>query len=158
MIRKNLVVENAQIAFRNFAGKESKYNRAGNRNFCVIFDKETAEDLKEQGWNVRILAPRDEYDEPAYCLQVAVAFGHFPPKIYMINGRRKMELNEDTIDCLDYAEIENVDVIIRPYNWEVGGKTGVKAYVQTLYVQIQEDRFAAKYDYSEPIDEGDSPF
>ena len=76
----------------------------------------------------------------------------------MINGRRKMELNEDTIDCLDYAEIENVDVIIRPYNWEVGGKTGVKAYVQTLYVQIQEDRFAAKYDYSEPIDDGDCPF
>ena len=69
-----------------------------------------------------------------------------------------MELNEDTIDCLDYAEIENVDVIIRPYNWEVGGKTGVKAYVQTLYVQIQEDRFAAKYDYSEPIDDGDGPF
>ena len=52
MIRKNLVVENAHIAFRNFSGKESKFNRAGDRNFCVIFDKETGEELKEQGINI----------------------------------------------------------------------------------------------------------
>lgn len=156
MIRKNLVVEDARIAFRNFAGKESKFNRAGNRNFCVIFDKETGEDLLEQGWNVRILQPREEGEDPEYCLAVSVSFGKIPPHIYMITGRHKTELFEDTVGCLDYAEIVNVDLVIRPYNWEVNGKTGVKAYVQTMYVEIQEDRFAAKYDF--PVDDEDAPF
>ena len=65
MIKQNLVVENARLAFRNFSGKESKFNRAGNRNFCIIFDKETGEELQSQGWNLSILQPRDEYEEPS---------------------------------------------------------------------------------------------
>lgn len=147
MINKNLVVENARIAFRNFSGKESKYNRAGSRNFCIIFDRETGEELLKQGWNVSILPPRDIDDEPSYKLQVAVAFGNFPPKMYMISGRKKTSLDEYTVGNLDFAEIENVDIIIRPYNWEVNGKVGVKAYVHTMYVEIREDNFASKYDF-----------
>lgn len=159
MINKNLVVENARIAFRNFSGKETKFNRAGNRNFCVIFDRETGEELQEQGWNLRILKPRDEEEESEYCLSVSVAFGKIPPKLFMISGKKKITLDEDTIGNLDFAEIENVDVIIRPYNWEVNGKTGVKAYVHTLYVEIREDRFASKYDFiNDPEDMGDDPF
>lgn len=155
MIKRDLVVENADIAFRNFAGKETKFNRAGNRNFCIIFDRETGEDLQAQGWNVGILQSRSEDEDPAYRLAVSVAFGKFPPDIYMITGRKKTLLNEDTIGCLDYAEIEDVDVIIRPYNWEVNGKTGVKAYVKTMYVSVREDKFASKYNFddSDPFGE-----
>lgn len=159
MIKKNLVVENAHIAFRNFSGKESKFNRAGNRNFCIIFDRETGEELQDQGWNVGILQPREEGEEPAYRLQVAVAFGKIPPKVYMIAGKKKTMLDEETIGNLDFAEIENVDVVIRPYNWEVNGKVGVKAYVQTMYVEIREDKFASKYDFSDQdMYDADSPF
>lgn len=153
MIKKNLMVEEAHIAFRNFSGKESKFNRAGNRNFCIIFDKETGEELKEQGWNVGILQARDPEDDPAYRLQVSVAYGNIPPKVYMIVGKKKTLLNEDTISNLDFAEIDNVDVVIRPYNWEVNGKVGVKAYVQTMYVEIREDKFASKYDFVDASDE-----
>lgn len=154
MVNKNLVVENARIAFRNFSGKETKYNRAGNRNFCVIFDKEQGEELNDAGWNVRIMQPKDEYDEPAYCLAVSVAFGKIPPKVFMISGNNKTQLDEGTVGTLDFAEIEMVDVMIRPYNWEVNGKTGVKAYVHTLYVTIREDKFASKYDFNDM----DEPF
>lgn len=141
----NLVIEGAKINFRNFAGKPGKFNAKGSRNFCIFLDQDVAENLVETGWNVRWLTPKDENDLMVPYIQVAVAYNNFPPKIYLVTKKNKTLLDETTIDLLDWAEIKCVDAIIRPYDWMVNGKQGRKAYVQSMYVVINEDEFADKY-------------
>lgn len=154
----NISVEDAQILFRNFAGKEDQYNRAGDRNFCVIIDDpEVAQQLSDDGWNVRVLRPRDPEDEPRHYMQVKVSFKNVPPSIWLVTKHGKTKLTEETVDSLDYADLKSVDLIINPYRWEVNGKTGVKAYLKTGYFVINEDEFAAKY-AEEEFPEEDVPF
>jgi len=154
---KELNIENAQIIFRNFSGVQTKFNREGNRNFCVIIDDpNVAQQLIEDGWNIKILAPRDPEESPKHYMQVSVAFNFKPPKMYLITSKAKTLLDEDSVGSLDYADLANIDLVIRPYDWEVNGKHGVKGYVKALYATIAEDAFASKYEEIGPRD--DCPF
>lgn len=151
-VKDRLNIENAKVIFRNFSGKQTQYNPEGNRNFCVILDDEKfAENLKEDGWNIRYLKAREAFENDTPYMQVSVSYRNQPPSIYLISGKNKTLLDEDSVGMLDWADINNVDLVINPYNWEVNGKKGVKAYVKSMYVTIDEDPFASKY--NEPNDE-----
>ena len=142
----DIVIENAHIIFRNFSGEESKFNREGNRKLCVVIDDpEQAQLLAEEGWNVKILRPREEGDEPTHYIQVTVSYANVPPHVMLITSHNKTILDDESIGTLDFAEFKNVDLIIRPYAWEVNKKTGVKAYLKSMYVTINEDPLAEKY-------------
>jgi hypothetical protein len=140
------MIEGAQIIFKNFEGKEAQYNRAGDRNFAVIIpDDKMAQQMLKDGWNVRFLQPRDEGDEPTPYVQVAVSYKNRPPKIVMISSNSRTNLDERTVETLDWANIRSCDLICRAYEWNVNGKTGIKAYLQSLFVTIEEDYLERKY-------------
>jgi hypothetical protein len=141
----NIVAEGARIGRRNFAGEQGKYNAAGNRNFCYFMEHDLGLQLEEDGWNIRWAEPRDPEEPKQPFLQVSVAFNSFPPRIIIVSGRGKTQLTEDTVKMLDWAEIANVDLTIRPYSWEVNGKSGIKAYLKSMWVTLKEDEFESKY-------------
>lgn len=142
-------MEGVRIIFRNFEGKEGPYNKQGERNFAVLLPPPVAEAMAADGWNVKWLKPREdeveetEPDQPY--LPVSLRYDVFPPHVVLVTSRNRTTLDESQVEMLDYSDITNVDLIVRPHNWDVNGKTGIKAYVKTMFVTIEEDALVQKY-------------
>lgn len=158
---KNIVLENVRLVFKNFAGKETKYNTEGNRNFSVVLDEDLADKLEADNWNVKRKPPRDEGDENFNHLSVAVSFKGRPPRLVLIthvpdgNGGwapRRTQLDEEDCVLLDWADMASVDCILRPYDWSFSGKTGRKAYLHAIYVTLDQDALEQKYAYVPEIE------
>lgn len=157
---ENIKIENARIVFRNLSGKPDKFNpQGGKRSFSVVIDDpEFANELKREGWNIKQFNPSPDSDEePAHFISVKVSYNNIPPHIYLCTSKNKTLLNEDTVGQLDYAEISNVDIVITPYQYEMSGRSGISAYVKTMYVTVVEDEFASKYEYDD-LDDEEIPF
>lgn len=142
-----LTIEDARIIFRNFSGNEGRFNAKGDRNFNVLLDDDLADQMIQDGWNIKYLKPREEGDAPQARLEVTVSYNPKtrPPRVVMITSRGRTNLDESTVVILDWAEFETVDLIINPYPWEVNGKSGIKAYLKTIFVTIREDELEKKY-------------
>lgn len=142
----NLIIEDAQVIFRNFAGREQTFNSEGDRNFCVVLEPKLAARLKNDGWNVKTLKARDEDEDPKEYIQVSVNYKKGrPPRIVIITSKGRIDLGADEVDMLDYADIKQWDVILNPYSWEVSGNSGIKAYLKSAFVTINEDELELKY-------------
>ena len=152
-------LERRHIMFRNFSGRTGKYNKNGDRTFCIrIDDPALAQELNEEGWNIKVLAPRNDEEEPVHYLPVAISFRNYPAHIYQHTGKVVTELNEDNVGNLDDVDILGVDIVVRPYQYERDdGSTGVKAYVKYMHVTVEEDPFAYKY-ATEESPEDDVPW
>ena len=147
MENDNVQMDGVRICYRNFSGTGSKFNNAGDRNFAIVIeDQAVADALIEAGWNVKIKAPREDGDTPFMVLPVKIKFNARGPAVYLKSGGAMNRLDEESINILDEIEIANVDLDIRPYNWEVRGETGRTAYLQAICVtQYISDRFGGSH-------------
>lgn len=146
-----LTIEGAEIMYKNFQGKASQFNQPGDRNFCLKLDPDLAKELGDDGWNIKQTKVRDEGDIPQDYVQISIKYRGRngaqmkPPKLVLITSRGRTDLSEDDCDILDMIDFAYVDIIVRPYYWEMNGKSGVKAYLKVIYVTALEDKFAHRY-------------
>lgn len=152
----DIVIEGAQVRFLNLEGRRDQYNPNGRRTFClVISDEELAEQLTNDGWNVKIKPGTDRY-EPYKYINCELKFQadspnvRRDPEVYLVTknprgGMNTVRMTAETVGQIDNAQIENVDVDITPYRWSTDNGEGIKAYVRTMYVTIASNVFADKY-------------
>lgn len=135
----NLKMWNAQLIFRNFEGKpHGAQDLVDERAFAILLDKNTADNLDKAGWNVRYILPREKSGgEKTAFLQVTVDFNTVPrPSIVKIVDDEHISMTEYELDMLDHTPLHNVNLTVRPYDWIVKGKPGVKAYLDNITVTI----------------------
>lgn len=140
----NITIFGARVRYRNFSAKPDKFEPIGTRFFSVFLDNDLAERLALDGWNIKWKAPVHPQDPPQAYLKVYVRFSHYPPKIKTVTAEGKRSLEEKDVSKLDWADVEKWNLIIRPYHWDVAGKRGIKAMLQSMTVYIAEDELEAE--------------
>lgn len=146
---ESVKMEGVTLVFRNFEGREERFNQAGNRNFGVLLDDDVAKAMEADGWAIKWLKAReeDEDGEEQAWLKVKLSYKGRPPTVAVITSRGRLNLKEDAVETLDWADIKTVDLIVNPYAYEIQatGKSGISAYVKSLFAIIEEDELEAKY-------------
>lgn len=158
-----ITVEDAVLLFRNFKGAVSEMNDKGKRNFSIRLDDDFAKVLTKDGWNVKqwIRNRGTDEEEIVYHLPVEVGWKARPPRIVLITSGGKTQLDEETVDQLDYVDVMKADLIVRARHWndlKDGNKTKVKAWLSSIYVTAREDELELKYsDVHNAADMGEEP-
>lgn len=147
-VGQRVEIDGALFNFRNFSGTNSKFYVPGDpkRNFGVILDPKNAEDMKKDGWAVKFPDPRDEEEERNPYITVHIGYKIRPPRIVMVTSTGKVPLDQETVEILDWADIQNADIIFQAGHWVMdSGKTGTKAWLKTMVVTIEEDELERRY-------------
>lgn len=159
---KMLVFDDAKFYYRNFSGRPTQFIReGGERGFGIFIDDPVyAQQLAEEGWNVRITKPKNSDYEPRHYLPVKVGYKFRPPVVRMVRGRKIINMTEDMIGEIDYADVTHLKVAINPrHRTDDTGEHKITAYLREMWVTIAEEVFASDYaDYEWPVDEDELPF
>lgn len=135
-----MVLRNVGIMFRNFSGAARRYNNEGDRNFNASVSAEQAAMLKDIGFYIKELPPRDEFDEPLHLLKVKVSYRYSAPSVKLITTRCTRELTEDTIAEMDHVSLVHTDISVMPSAWsQPNGTSGVTAYLYSMRATMLED-------------------
>lgn len=143
--RETLTFRDAPIIFKNFTGEKRIYNNEGARNFSVMMDEQTAIEQMQAGWNIKQLKMREDDEEQLYHMKVKVAFGHQPPRIWLVSSGGRTMLGETLVGMLDKLDSVKIDLVVSAYDWEVNGNKGRTAYLQSLFFHMYEDELELEY-------------
>lgn len=157
LARRDVTLQNAQIIYKNFEGREEQFNAEGQRYFHVLLDVATADILEREGYNIKRKPPLEEGSEPFIHMKIKVNFKGRPPTVALISKSKgtRNTLDEDTVQLADHADFEKIDMTISPYDWKLkSGQTGRTAYLQSFYGVLYENPLDALY--AEYIEEGEA--
>ncbi len=127
------------ILFRNFSGAPDKFNPTGcMANFWIVLTEDKGTELeREERLNVKWKPNRDGDLEPR--LQIFVRWDKLPPKVFKKTADGEVQLNEDTIVELDYADIAHCDLVLSPNDYDPNKPK--KAYLSRarFFIDDEED-------------------
>ena len=146
-------------SFRNFSRRRDRFGN-DKMNFNFVVDAATAEKMRADNFNVRMLNGRDEDEEPTYFVKVNVNYeSNWPPKVTMItkkDGKNvgRVELNSTSIANLDDADIISADVWVNAYQRDPAAKKSL--YLSKMFVFVEDTPVDDKYrvDYTDGDDDG----
>lgn len=151
--KRFISIENTRPIFiTNFSGdpERDRFGSEARQLNLVIPDEEQAQELIDEGFNVKQTRPReDDGDdfEPTYYVNVKLNYNSdYPPRVYLVSGDAEpVLLDEESIDMLDRCYILNINVVLNPYHNQRTDRKSL--YVRTMYVEqdVEEDPFAHQY-------------
>lgn len=139
-----------QICHKNLSGNPTPWNKAGgNRDFSVVLNEDEAAELASYGFNVKRFINKQTGEPGDPYLKVKVNLrpdenGKVP--LYLVTEDNVVtQLKVNSVASIDHTIIRFVDMTINSYNYNAGGRTGITAYLDKMYVNIIEDELEKKY-------------
>lgn len=156
----NVVVKNACIMFTNFAGEKDRFN-LGKPQFNLVLTKEAADDLRADGWNVRVMPALEEGGEPTYMTNINVSFsndGRRDPTIKLyssLDGKKACRrLTAETLGILDDIRLERISLHIGSFNYD-GDRYTMKGYLHEFQAVQKAERTTFDDDYADYQEDDD---
>lgn len=146
---KLVSIENTRFIFEtNFSGDPRRDKYGSDKRYAnIVIPEELANELSDEGFNVRCTNPKDGEYEKTYFVKATVNFeSKYPPRIYLVSGGNKPELlDAESVGVIDTMYVRNVNAILSKYYNTKTDKWSL--YARTIYVEqeLDSDPFAARY-------------
>lgn len=144
----NLILQDAKFFGRpNFAGELDRF-KDDRRKFTVLIPNDSADQLREMGWNVKTNIPTPEEleqfpdREPISHLKVMVDNIDIErgkgPEVFLIQGDDTERLDNKTLGSIDRSRFKTIDMEIRAWEYDPEESPGSYSARLVKFVGVME--------------------